>query len=109
MTSASGIEAKADEVLNRLAETDRNDAAYRYNARLAEHKYDKTVDALFLTLEGTVEQRKAKARSDDLAEMAYIDYLEAQKLFDGLHNERETLRLRFEYCRSVMANRRMGG
>jgi hypothetical protein len=105
----NSIETKADECLNRLAETDRNDAAYRYNARLAEHKYDKTVDALFLTLEGTVEQRKAKARTDDMAETAYLEYLDSQRLFDQLHNERETLRLRFDYCRSVMANRRQGG
>jgi hypothetical protein len=105
----TSIETKADEVLNRLAETDRNDAAYRYNARLAEHKYDKVVDALFLVVDGTsVEQKKAKARTDDLAETAYLEYLEAQRLYDALHNERQTLVLRFEYCRSVMANQRKG-
>jgi hypothetical protein len=108
VATVNSIETKADEVLNRLAETDRNDAAYRYNARLAEHKYDKVVDALFLTLEGTVEQRKAKARSDDMAETAYLEFLEAQRLYDSLHNERQTLVLRFEYCRSVMANQRKG-
>jgi hypothetical protein len=103
MTSA---EQRADLELNALAESDKEDAARKFNAKLAERKYGAIVDALFLVLDGSVEQKKAKARTDVLAEGAYTAYLEAQRHFDELHNERETRKLRFEFCRSVMANQR---
>jgi hypothetical protein len=102
------IEAKADEAINALAATDKKDAALQFNSRLAERKYDNIVDAIFLVIEGSVEQRKAKARTVERSEVAYMEYLAAKRSFDELHNERETHKLRFEYCRSVMANRRQG-
>jgi hypothetical protein len=102
----SSIEDRADSELNALADSDKDDAKRKFNAKLAERKYDAIVDALFLVLDGNVEQRKAKARTDERAEAAYVEYLEAQRAFDELHNERETRKLRFEYCRSVMANQR---
>lgn len=100
------VEDRADDELNKLADSDKEDAKRKFNAKLAERKYDATVDALFLVIEGSIEQRKAKARTDERAEAAYLEYLDAQRLFDELHNERETRKLRFDYCRSVMANQR---
>jgi hypothetical protein len=102
-------ESKADEVLTKLERTDKNAAARKFNMGLAQHTYDKVLDALFLSyVDGSVEAKKARARADDAAETAYIAFLESRRLYDELDNERKTLILRFEYCRSFN-QKRLGG
>lgn len=100
------IEDKGWVALEFLRKTDDQHAALDRDAKLAEHKYKKTVDIHFLVLEGSIEQRKAEARkkADDL----YIEFLRLQAEADELGNKRRTAQTAIDYCRTIMANRRMG-
>ena len=100
------IEKRAEEALTYLADTDEYAASLKYEALKAEAKYRSTVDALFLHEEGSVEQRKAKARAG--AEDACMTFLEAQREFDAVKNRRDHEALVVEWLRSLNANRRQG-
>jgi hypothetical protein len=100
------IEDKGWLALQYLQETNEKHADLERDARMAEHRYKKTVDTLLLGLQGAIEQRKAAARVE--AEPLYIDYLDAQARADNVRNKRMTAQTTIDYCRTIMANRRMG-
>lgn len=100
------IEDKGWAALEYLRKTDEQHADIELEAKRAEHRYKKTIDAHFLTSEGAIEQRKAKARHE--AEPLYIDYLDLQAKADAIRNKRDTAQATIDYVRTIMANRRMG-
>ena len=89
-----------------LRKTDDEHATLEAEAKRAEHRYKKTIDAHFLSIEGAIEQRKAAARQE--ADPLYIDYLDVQVKADATRNKRETAQATIDYVRTIMANRRMG-
>jgi hypothetical protein len=100
------LEEKGWIALEFLRKTDEKHAEAELEAKRAEHRYKKTIDAYFLTTEGAIEQRKAKARHE--AEPLYIDYLDLQAKADKVRNQRDTAQATIDYVRTIMANRRMG-
>lgn len=100
------LEEKGWLALEYLRSTDERHAQLELEAKRAEHRYKKTVDAHFMTIQGAIEQRKAAARVE--AEPLYIDYLSDQAKADEVRNKRETAKQTIDYVRTIMANRRMG-
>jgi hypothetical protein len=104
--STEQIEQRAEKSLTYLASTDQQAADLKFEASKAEHLYKNAVDAHFLALEGSIEIRKAQARIN--AEPAYIAFLEAQRAYDVIRNNRDRESLVLEWLRSLNANRRQG-
>ncbi len=100
------LEEKGWVAVEYLRKTDTDHAKLEREAKLAEHRYKKTIDAHFLTTEGAIELRKAKARHE--AEPLYIDFLDVQARADAMRNIRDTAQATIDYVRTIMANRRMG-
>ena len=100
------IEGKGWLALEYLRKTDEQHAELEREAKRAELRHKKTVDAHFLAITGAIELRKASARVE--AEPLYIDYLDAQAKADETRNKRETAQITIDYVRTIMANRRMG-
>lgn len=100
------IEDKGWAALEFLRKTDDEHADLETEAKRAEFLYKKTVDAHFRVTEGAIEHRKTVARIE--AEPLYIDYLKTQQKADAIRNKRDTAQATIDYCRTIMANRRMG-
>lgn len=100
------IEDRASEALKYLTDSDREAADLKYEAEAAEHVYEATVDAHFLVLDGTVEQRKAQARG--AAADAYLAFLAAQREYDAVANKRKSEALVVDWCRSIYSNYKQG-
>lgn len=101
------IEDRANKALGVLTDTDEQAADLKYEAEKAEHRYEATVDAFFLSAEGgSVEARKAYARQN--SEPIYLEYLEAQRAYDALANRRKSEALVVEWCRSLYSNYKQG-
>ena len=105
--NAEKIEDRANAALGYLTDTDELAANLKNEAEKAKHRYDATVDSVFITLdEGSVELKKAVARGE--AEKIYLEYLEAQREYDAVANKRKSEALAVEWCRSLYANYRQG-
>lgn len=100
------IEQKGWLALEYLRKTDDEHAHLETEAKRAEFRYKKTIDAHFLSIEGAVEVRKTAARRE--AEPLYADYLDTQVRADTIRNKRDTAQATIDYVRTIMANRRMG-
>lgn len=103
---SDNIEDKGWLALEYLRNTDDEHAKLETEAKRAEFRYKKTIDAHFLSIEGAVEVRKTAARRE--AEPLYTDYLDMQAKADAIRNKRDTAQATIDYCRTIMANRRMG-
>lgn len=102
------IEARANEALSYLTGSDEIAADLKHVADRAEAKYEAIVDALFLHGEGSVELRKASARTTPEAVEAKASWLEAVRDFDRVANKRRSEALAVEWCRSLYSNYRQG-
>ena len=102
------IEARANEALAYLTGSDETAADLKHAADVAEARYEAIVDALFLHGEGSVELRKAAARTENEAKEARADYFEAQRKYDAIANKRRSEALAVEWCRSLYSNYRQG-
>jgi len=102
------IETRANEALAFLVGSDDTAADLKHAADVAEARYESTVDALFLHMEGAVEVRKASARTAETSQAAKLDYLEAQRKYDAVANKRRSEAMAVEWCRSLYSNYRQG-
>jgi len=102
------IEARATQALKFLTDTDEQAADLKHSAEVAEARHEATVDALFLHMEGTVEVRKASARTAETSQAAKLDFLEAQRQYDAMANKRKSEALVMEWLRSLYASYRQG-
>ena len=82
------IEQKGWLALEFLRKTDDEHATLEREAKRAEHRYKKTIDARFMVIPGAVEVRKTAARLE--AEPLYIDFLDTQAKADAIRNKRAT-------------------
>lgn len=102
------IESRANEALAYLTGSDEQAADLKHAADVAEARYESTVDALFLHMDGPVEVRKAAARSENSAQAMRLEYLEAQRKYDAVANKRRSEAMAVEWCRSLYSNYRQG-
>lgn len=102
------IEERAEQALKYLVETDEMAADLKHAVELGSHKHQAILDAHFLAHEGPVEARKAAARLSEVAEAAYLEFLESQRAYDAVANKRKTESIVIEWLRSLNANRRQG-
>jgi hypothetical protein len=102
------IENRAHEALKYLTDTDELAAELKIAALRAEAKHEAVVDAVFLTSEGSIEVRKAAARSSEAAQTALNDFFEATRQADAVLNMRRSQALAVEWCRSLYSNYRQG-
>lgn len=98
-----------EDVMNRLAESDEPAAASAAEAEYLE-RHLKIVFAseLLKCSEGTVAEREAKARNSEAYKAAHEQLKEVKAESLLYKNQRSTDTMRFEYWRSVNANRRQG-
>jgi hypothetical protein len=101
-------DARRDKALFYLAETDEECAKLEANMERAEFKAKAVRDAFFLTLEGSVAERTAKAGCSDEYVKAMDDYFAAIEEFRKVRNKRNTETIVVDVWRSIQANQRKG-
>lgn len=102
------IEDRAHAALKYLTDTDELAADLKHDAELAEARYEATVDALFIHMEGSIEVRKTAARLENGSQQMKLEHLEAQRKYDAVANKRRSEALAVEWCRSLYSNYRQG-
>lgn len=100
------IERRAGDALTYLAETDESAAQLKYEALVAQAKYEASRDAHFMAAEGNNEERKAASRI--ATQELYMTFLEKQLAHDKVKNKRDHECVVVEWLRSLNANRRQG-
>lgn len=101
-------DARAEQALRYLAETDEPCADAKANMERAEYKAKAVKAAVFLHAQGTVAERQAEAESAQAHQDALSAYFDAVKAYSHLANKRETERIVMDTWRTVQANRRHG-
>lgn len=97
------------DVMQKLAETDAPAAEASSQAKMLDRNLKIVRAHEFLKAEGTVAERESKAYSSEAYKAAHNALSEAEANDLLLRNERSTNTMRFEYWRSMNANRRQGG
>lgn len=100
------IEDRAHEALRYLSDTDQLAADLRTEVERALARYKAYVNAHFLTITGSVEERKRAAERE--AEPLYLDYLDAMRKSEAVSNKRKSESMAVEWCRSLYSNYRQG-
>ena len=109
MKKVNDIEARGDEALAYLTSSDESAASLKHEVDVAEANYQAILDVLFLHSEmGSVEAKKADARTNERAENARLAYFEAQRKYDAMANRRKSEALVMDWCRSLYSNYRQG-
>jgi hypothetical protein len=99
---------RAEKAIRYLAGTDDEAAEAKVECKRCEDQVKAVEDAIFLRLEGSVELRKATARTDIEAVNARNKYYSALLKYEKLVNHRNTEERVTELWRSVNSNRRHG-
>jgi len=99
---------RAETAIHYLANTDAKLAELKTDAKRAELRVKKTRAAIFLTSDGSVEQKKAIAETDNETKMAEENWLAAEQKYEDLRNRRETAVLVWEHWRSINSARTKG-
>ena len=106
--SNAWIEERAAEALTFLADTDEEDANLRSEMVKAERRLKLTEDAVFKMSTGSIEARKAEARTSIETQAVFVEYAKSMQDFHSLHNKRTTCRDKLEWARTLSVNRRQG-
>lgn len=101
-------DSRCEKAIIYLAETDDEAASAKVEAQRLEDEIKAIEAAVFLRVEGSVEQRKALARLHDDTKKARNDYFTELLKFERLYNRRKTEERVTELWRSVTSNRRHG-
>jgi len=101
-------ESRLQKALTYLAETDEPAAVLRAESERAEYKAKAIKDALFLTFEGSVAERQAKAGSDKRYTDALDQYFDALKTSESMRNKRSTEVIVIDTWRSLNSGRNKG-
>ena len=92
-----------------LHETDEPVADLRHSADMLEARYEAIVDALMLHSDAkSADLRKAEARTNETAKVAFIEKLEAERKHSAMVNRRKTEGLAVDWCRSLYSNYKQG-
>ena len=94
--------------LTLLASSDEESAELKVNAMRKEYLVDLKRKQLFLTSEGNIEARKAKAETSREVQDSITNYLDATVEFEKLKAKRTTEALIVEVWRTQSANQRQG-
>ena len=100
---------KIEEVLQKLAETDEPAAKSASEAKRLERHLKIVFANEFLKQTGTVAERESKARASEAYMLAHNQLHEAESERLLYQNDRATNIMRFDYWRSLNANRRQAG
>jgi len=95
--------------LTYLAETDSPASELKTDVERKHWIMKKVESAIYLRSEGTVENRKAYAKTSQEVEQATNDWLDALAASEATVNKRKTESLITEIYRTESANRRAGG
>jgi hypothetical protein len=101
-------EKRLEEAMRMLATTDETSAELKTNMLRKEYVMDLARRRCFLIHEGNIEERKAKAETDNSVTLAAEVYYEAVGAYEKLKAQRATEELIVEVWRSLNANRRAG-
>jgi len=107
--STKSVQEIASEALLYLSETDELEAQLHTNVERLGYKVKQTLGAYMLHEEGTNPVKEAKARNSDGFKEIVAEELEAIQAHKEVKNKRSTQTMRFEWARSMNANRRQGG
>jgi hypothetical protein len=105
----SQVHEIASEALQYLASTDELEATLHSEVERIEYKVKATLGAFILLAEGTVAEREAKARNSAEFKDCCDEHVKALRAHKEVKNKRSTQTARFEWARSLNANRRQGG
>lgn len=100
---------RLQQALTYLAESDSQAALMKTDVERKHWIMKKVESAIYLRSEGTVENRKAYAKTSSEVEQATNDWLDALAESEGTINKRKTESLITEIYRTESANRRAGG
>jgi len=106
---ADRVQEVAAEALAYLVETDEQEAQLHTNVERLGYKVKQTLGAYMLHEEGTNPVKEAKARNSDAFQVVVAEELDAIQAHKKIKNKRSTQTMRFEWARSMNANRRQGG
>lgn len=101
-------EARLEQALTRLAQTDEQHADAKMEMLRAETATEAVRDAVYLTETGNIEDRKAKARTSPQYQDAMTRYFKATRDFTALNNRRQHEVLIVDVFRTLEASRRRG-
>lgn len=99
---------RMEKALRFLAETDDEVAAGEGDLLRAEYKHGLIKDRIFLTSEGTVAERQARAGSSNEAMTAHEEYISALVALKKLKAKRQTEEQIIQVWRSQESSRRQG-
>lgn len=99
---------KCEECIHFLHDTDEEAAEAKTDVERKSDEIKAREDAIFMRSEGSVEVRKALARSDADTVKARNEYYSALLKHERLFNKRRTAERIIELWRSVNSNRRAG-
>jgi len=99
---------RAEGALSFLIESDESFAIAKVEAKRAELYLKKTKAAIFLTLKGSVEAKKAGAEIAKETEDAEKAWLDAEQDYETLRNRRDSATLLWEHWRSLLSARKQG-
>ena len=103
------VQEIASEALLYLAETDELEATLFSEVQRIEYKIKSTLGAHLLLSDGTVAEKESKARNSDEFKAVCAEHVKAVLDHKEVKNKRSTQTMRFEWARSMNANRRQGG
>lgn len=101
-------EARMEEALNFMADSDENLANLLADMERAEWRAKATRQAIFVTLTGTVADREARACIHEETEKAQQHYFTAVQAYNSLRNKRATEQIVIDCWRSINASRNRG-
>lgn len=101
-------DAKCEESIHYLHDSDDEAAVAKTDVTKAEDEVKAIESAIFLRVEGSVEQRKALSRTDAETVKARNEYYSSLLKFERLYNKRKTAERIIELWRSINSNRRAG-
>jgi hypothetical protein len=101
-------EARVDQAMATLAETDAEAAEWKVSVLRTEQKVKRVKALVYAALEGSIEDRKQGLELDPRVEQAWEEHFASVKGHELCKNRREREVLVIELWRSVNASRRMG-
>lgn len=103
------VQEIASEALLYLASTDELDATLFSEVQRLDHKIKETLGAHRLLADGTMAQKEDQARNTPEFKAVCAEHVKAILEHKEIKNKRATQTMRFEWARSMNANRRQGG
>ena len=99
---------RMEKALGYLAETDEKYAELKVDVERMDFVADQVKDAVLLSVDGTVPEKHAKARTSGEYEAAMNDYFDAKLEAMKMGGKRTTEELVFKAWQSLNSNRRAG-